>query len=64
MGSEMCIRDSNDSESIRQAIMSLMEKEELKLRLGESARRTIVDSYSLDCLVEKELKLMEALLGT
>ena len=53
-----------DSGSIRQAIMSLMEKEELKLRLGESARRTIVDSYSLDCLVEKELKLMEALLGT
>ena len=53
-----------DSGSIRQAIMSLMEKEELKVRLGEGARRTIVDSYSLDSLVEKELKLLEALVKT
>ena len=53
-----------DSGSLRQAITSLMEKEELKVRLGESARRTIVDSYSLDSLVEKELKLLEALVKT
>ena len=53
-----------DSGSLRQAIMSLMEKEELKVRLGEGARRTIVDSYSLDSLVEKELKLLEALVKT
>ena len=52
--------DTN-SKSIREAIISVMEEKELKERLRESARRTVVQSYSLDCLVEKELKLMEGL---
>lgn len=51
-----------DSNSIRQAITRLMKDEGLKKRLGEGARRTIVENYSLDCLVEKELELMEQLL--
>ena len=51
-----------DSDSIRQAIIRLMEDEELKKQLGENARKTIIQDYSLDHLVNKELELMEQLL--
>jgi len=54
----LCDTNSN---SIREAIMTLMEDEELKQKLGASARKTIVLDYNLDSLVEKELKLMEEL---
>ena len=54
----LCDTDSN---SIRKAIINLMGDEALKQNLGESARRTIIENYSLDTLAEKELKLMEAL---
>lgn len=50
-----------DSGSIKQAIIRLMEDEETKKRLGENARKTIVEGYSLERLVEKELELMERL---
>jgi glycosyltransferase involved in cell wall biosynthesis len=50
-------------ESIRQAITHLMEDEELKKRLGENARKTIEQEYSLDRLVEKELELYSQLLA-
>lgn len=51
-----------DPASIREAIRTLMEDEELRQKLGKNARRTIVEHYNLDNLVEKELKLMEELL--
>ncbi len=51
-----------DSNSIRESIISLMEDEELKEKLGKNARNTIIEHYNLDNLVEKELKLMEELL--
>jgi len=51
-----------DSGSIRQAIMSLMEKEEFKKRVGISARKTIEESFSLQKLAEEELKLYVGLL--
>ena len=54
----LCDTDSN---SIREAIITLIEDEELKQKLGENARRTIVENYSLDNLAKKELGLMEAL---
>ncbi len=55
----LCNADSN---SIREAIINLMEDEAMKKRLGENARKTIVENYSLDYLADKELKLMEGLL--
>jgi glycosyltransferase involved in cell wall biosynthesis len=51
-----------DSNSIRNAIISLMENEALKQKLRENARKTIIENYSLDKLAIKELKLMEGLL--
>ena len=51
-----------DSNSIREAIITLMKDEELKQELGANARRTIVENYSLSNLARKELKLMEELL--
>lgn len=54
----LCDTDSN---SIREAIINLMEDEELKRKIGENARGTIVENYSLDNLAEKELELMEEL---
>lgn len=50
----LCDTDSN---SIREAIINLMEDDKLKKDLGKSARRTIVESYSLERLVKKELGL-------
>ncbi len=50
-----------DPKSIKEAIVTLMENEDLKQSLGESARRTIVNTYGFPRLVEKELKLMEGL---
>ncbi len=50
-----------DSGSIQQAIKRMMADEKLKKRLGENARKTIVEDYSLDYLMEKELELMERL---
>ncbi|GAH62991.1 unnamed protein product, partial [marine sediment metagenome] len=55
----LCDTDSN---SIRKAIMSLMDNDDLKQKLGENARRTIVEYYNFDDLAQKELKLMEGLL--
>jgi len=52
---------NTDSNSIREAIITLMEDGELKEKLGKNARRTIVENYSLDSLAEKELKLMRKL---
>ena len=46
-----------DSGSIRQAIMSLMEKEEFKKRIGINARKTIEERFCLEKLAEEELKL-------
>ena len=54
----LCATDSN---SIKAAIISLMENEELKQKLGDDSRRTIIENYSLDNLAKKELGLMEEL---
>ena len=52
---------NTDPDSIRVAIVTLMEDEVLKQKLGENARKTIVENYSLDNLAGKELELLEAL---
>ena len=51
-----------DSPSIREAIIALMQDKELKPRLGQNARTTIVENYSLDKLARKELRFMGELL--
>jgi glycosyltransferase involved in cell wall biosynthesis len=51
-----------DRDSIKEAIITLLEDEELKQKLGENARKTIVEHYSLNNLALEELKLMEGLL--
>jgi len=53
---------STNADSIREAIVTLMENEELMQELGANARKTIVENYSLSNLAEKELELMEELL--
>ena len=65
---EIIDRDRNgilcntDSKSIRTTIINLMEDKAMKKRLGNNARKTIVENYSLDYLADKELELMEGLL--
>jgi glycosyltransferase involved in cell wall biosynthesis len=49
------------SKSIKQAIITLMKDEKMKKKLGENARKTIMESYSLDNLAKEELKLMHKL---
>lgn len=51
-----------DTDSIKEAIITLLEDEELQQKLGENARNTIVEHYSLNNLALKELKLMEKLI--
>jgi glycosyltransferase involved in cell wall biosynthesis len=52
---------NTDSTSIRESIVTLMEDEELRRKLGGNARKTILENYSLDKLVKKELGLLEQL---
>lgn len=51
------------SESIRDAIDSVMGDDGLKERLGANARRTIEEEYSLESILEAELELYVDLLG-
>ncbi len=56
----LCDTDSN---SIRQAITSVMEDEGLKQTLGKKARETIEERFSLEKLIGKELELYAQLLA-
>jgi glycosyltransferase involved in cell wall biosynthesis len=44
---------------IRQALQTVLSDQVLQKRLGENARRTVVDQFSLDRIVEMELNLLE-----
>ena len=48
--------------TIRKAIRELLKDKELMKRLGKNARRTIVEDYSLEKLVKRELAWMEAVM--
>lgn len=50
------------AESIKEAITDMMKNEELRRKMGENARKTIIENYSLKTLVEKELELAEEIL--
>jgi glycosyltransferase involved in cell wall biosynthesis len=53
----------NNSNSIRGAIVTLMEDDGLERRIGENARKTIEERFSLEKLSEKELELYSQLLA-
>lgn len=46
-----------DPQSIREAIINVMEDEKLRAQLGKNARRTIEQEFSLERLIDKELEL-------
>ena len=46
-------------EGIRDALRRLLRNEELRVRLGEAARATAVQKYSLDQIVERELLMLQ-----
>lgn len=50
------------TEAIREAIMYLINEENLRENLAVNARNTIIENYSLEKLVDKELKLYDRLL--
>jgi len=50
------------AEAIRDAIIEVMTNNELRERMGKSARREIIENYNLKILAEKELGLMEEIL--
>lgn len=54
-----------DSGSIRNAVQRLLNNPHLKKSLGQEARKYIIDNYSLECVVNKEIRLFQELnLGT
>ncbi len=50
-----------DAESIRQAILEVLEDGALRKNIGQNARRTIIDNFSLKKGLEKEVALYESL---
>lgn len=46
-----------DQESIRRAIVTVMENDDLREKLGRNARKAILEDYSLDTIAKNELKL-------
>lgn len=51
-----------DSLSIRDTIVNLLGDNNLKIKLGINARKTIVKNYSLDEIIERELRLYKDLI--
>lgn len=50
------------AEGIRNAIRAVLSDSALMAKMGQQARRTILDHYSLDALLTKELELLQDLL--
>ena len=54
--------ESNDAEQIAKAVRSLFEQSHMRVKLGKSARRTIVEKYSVKTLTAKTQELYQELL--
>ena len=54
---------NTDPASIREAVIRLMEEEELREKLGRNARKTIEEKFSLDKLIDRELELYSQLVA-
>lgn len=50
-----------NSDSLKNNILTLINDRKLQKRLGENARRFILENYSLDKLIKKEIKIYETL---
>jgi glycosyltransferase involved in cell wall biosynthesis len=50
------------SNSIREAIVTVMNDTELRDKLGANARKTIMENYSLELILDKELILLQGLI--
>ena len=51
-----------DAESIRKAILEVINNEDLKIKIGKNARKTILENFSLEKILEKEIKIYEEIL--
>jgi len=50
-----------DAKSIKEAIVNILQNKELQEKMGENARKTILENFSLEKILEKELKIYEIL---
>jgi glycosyltransferase involved in cell wall biosynthesis len=50
-----------DSNSIRKAIIEVLDNKELQEKMGKRARQTILESFDLGKILEKEIKIYETL---
>ena len=50
-------------ESIRDSIIRLLEDDHLRTKLGKSARKTVLENFSLEKIVEQEHSLYKKMLG-
>jgi glycosyltransferase involved in cell wall biosynthesis len=50
-----------NSESIRKAICEVLEDKALREKIGQNARKTILENFSLDKVVEKEVEIYKSL---
>jgi len=55
------ITSGTTAEAIREAIIEVLSNEKLRRQLGEKARSFIEDNYSVDALLQKELRLLASL---
>ena len=51
-----------DATSLRQAILHLISDQDLRLKLGEAARRGVIQKHSLDAAVEAEWEAYNSLI--
>jgi glycosyltransferase involved in cell wall biosynthesis len=51
-----------DPQSIRQAVVKLMNDAELQKRLGENARKYVLDNFAFEKIVEMELRMYRSIL--
>lgn len=50
-----------DSSSIRKVVQRLLDEPHLRIRLGEEARKYIIDNYSLERIVNEEIRVVQEL---
>lgn len=50
-----------DSDSIRKAIIEVLQNRNLQEKMGKQARQTILESFGLEKILKKEIKIYEAL---
>ncbi len=58
----LVMQAGNRDDAVRQ-LNRLLTQPELRLRLGEAARQTVVTRFTLDCVVQQYLELFDALVG-